>query len=291
VYSSAKSTSNRATQSDDDPPFLHQFFERIVDRWPERVAVDVPPGVERPDRRLITYRELERQSNALARFLRTFVTKECVVAILLPRRSEHLYSTQLAVLKAGAAYTCIDPAFPYEQLRDILEDSEAVVLLTDEEGFASAERSGFARERVFDVARLIDQAGSAVASAPPPSWLSPSSLAYIIYTSGTTGRPKGVMIEHAAIANLVSADLDEFDLSPDDRVGQNSSPAYDSSVEEIWFAFAAGATLVVMDDDTTRLGPDLVPWLRHERITVFCPPPTLLRTTGCEHPAAALPNL
>ena len=291
MYSNVKSTSNRATQSDEDPPFLHQFFERIVERWPERIAVDVPPGVERPVRRLITYWELERQSNALACFLRTFVTGECVVAVLLPRRSEHLYSSQLAVLKAGAAYTCIDPAFPGEQLRYILEDSEAVTLLTDSEGLASAERSGFARERMFDVVKLIDQAASAVVAPPAPSWLSPSSLAYIIYTSGTTGRPKGVMIEHAGIANLVSADLDEFDLSPDDRVGQNSSPAYDSSVEEIWFAFAAGATLVVMDDDTTRLGPDLVPWLRHERITVFCPPPTLLRTTGCEHPEAALPDL
>jgi non-ribosomal peptide synthetase-like protein len=291
VNSIAKSQSNRIVQSDEDPTFLHHFFERTARQWPERLAVDVPPGIERPDRRLITYRELERQSDALACFLRTFVTGECVVAILLPRRSEHLYSSQLAVLKAGAAYTCIDPAFPGEQLRDILEDSEAVTLLTDNEGLASAELSGFERERVFDVVKLIDQAGSAVIAPPPPSWLSPSSLAYIIYTSGTTGRPKGVMIEHAGIANLVSADLDEFDLSPDDRVSQNSSPAYDSSVEEIWFAFAAGATLVVMDDDTTRLGPDLVPWLQRERITVFCPPPTLLRTTGCEHPKAALPDL
>src|SRR5262249_2655818 len=58
-----------------------------------------------------------------------------------------------------------------------------------------------------------------------------------------------------------------------------------------WFALAAGATLVVMDDTTTRLGPDLVPWLRRERITLFCPPPTLLRATGCDHPDLELPEL
>lgn len=279
------------TSQAEDPSLLHGFFERAAELWPERLAVDVPPAPGRPTRRLITYRELERLCDVLARLLSTFITGECVVAILLPRRTEHLYSSQLAVLKAGAAYTCIDPTFPDEQLRDILEDSEAVAMLTDHDGLARARRAGFASGRVFDVAELMTQAGSGVVPPPPPSWLTPRSLAYIIYTSGTTGRPKGVMIEHGSVANLVGADRREFELSPDDRIGQSSSSAYDSSVEEIWLAFAAGATVVVMDDETTRLGPDLVPWLRRERITVFCPPPTLLRTTGCEDPIEALPDL
>src|SRR5262249_49424453 len=120
----------------------------------------------------------------------------------------------------------------------------------------------------------------AVAPLTPAAWLTPRSLAYVIYTSASTGRPNGVMIEHAGIANLIRGDLGTFPVAPDDRVGQNSSCAYDSSLEEIWMALAAGATLVVMDDDTTRMGPDLVPWLRKERITIFSPPPTLLRTTG-----------
>ncbi len=276
---------------DKDPDLLHRVFERTANRWPERTAVDVPPGIGRPERRLITYRELQCASDTLARFLGAFATGECVVAILLPRRSELLYTSQLAVLKAGAAFTCIDFAFPDQQVRDILEDSEAVALLTDAEGLVWASRAGFLPDRVFDVAHLIGPAGSAISAPPEPEWLLPSSLAYLIYTSGTTGRPKGVMIEHAGICNLVRADLDDFHLSTDDRVGQNSSPAYDSSVEEIWFAFAVGATLVVMDDDTTRLGPDLVGWLRRERLTVFCPPPTLLRSTGCVHPETALPDL
>jgi len=121
--------------------------------------------------------------------------------------------------------------------------------------------------------------------------VAPERLAYLIYTSGTTGRPKAVMIEHRAIANLVADDLARWGIGPADRVAQNSSVAYDSSVEEIWFALAAGATLVPMDDATVRLGPDLVDWLRRERITVFCPPPTLLRATGCLEPARELPGL
>src|SRR5262249_37485817 len=87
-------------------------------------------------------------------------------------------------------------------------------------------------------------------------------------------------IEHGSIANLVRADFEAFPISPEDRVGQNSSCAYDSSVEEVWMAFVASATLVVMDDETTRLGPDLIPWLRRERVTVFSPSPTLLPSAG-----------
>src|SRR5207249_5118184 len=96
---------------------------------------------------------------------------------------------------------------------------------------------------------------------------------------------------HVGVANLVRDYFATAPVEPEDRVGQNSSCAYDSSVEEIWSALAAGATLVVMDDDTTRLGPDLVPWLRAERITIFSPPPTLLRSTGCNNPEKELPLL
>ncbi len=287
----AQPTSPSLSHDADGPLFLHQFFERACQRWPDRPALDVPPGSGRPTRRVLTYAELGRQADALANFLRRFVAGECVVAILLPRSSEHLYLSQLAVLKAGAAYTCIDPTFPDEQVRAILADAEAVALLTDDAGLARAAGFGFDHQRMFEVAALMAQPSDLKTASSPLQPLTPHSLAYLIYTSGTTGRPKGVMIEHCSIVNLVGSDLEEFQLSPEDRVGQSSSPAYDSSLEEIWLAFAAGATVVVMDDETTRLGPDLIPWLRRERITVFCPPPTLLRATGCHDPAAALPLL
>src|SRR5215475_4361831 len=87
------------------PTLLHHFFERAARRWPDRVAIDVPPKPHSP-RRTITYARLDRLADALARKLREFVSGECVVAILLPRDSEHIYLAQLAVLKAGAAYNC-----------------------------------------------------------------------------------------------------------------------------------------------------------------------------------------
>ena len=270
---------------------LHHFCERAARRWPGRTALDIPPGNGRPGRALVTYAELDRQSDAVARALRAFVDAECVVALLLPRNSPQLYASQLAVLKAGAAFTSIDPASPDGRIRHILQDSGAAVLLTDSQHLARATSAGNSSRRILNVADLIDRAQEPLAPSPPPPWLTPDSLAYVIYTSGTTGLPKGVMIEHRSIANLVAANIEEFGLSPDTRVGQSSSPAYDSFLEETWLAFAAGATAVVLDDDTTRLGPDLIPWLRRERIHVLSPPPTLLRATECVDPEAQIPDL
>jgi len=281
-------------ESAGEPALLHQFFERSARRWPDWPALEVPPGSGRPNRRIVSYEELDRQSNMLADHLASIITEERVVAILLPRTSQYLFASQLAVLKAGAAYTCIDTGSPDEQVRDILRDSEAVALLTDDEGRSRANSFGYDFEKAFDVEEIVsrvDDRTSASLDSSTRDWLTPNSLAYVIYTSGTTGRPKGVMIEHRSITNLVASDIAEFNLKPGDRVAQNSSSAYDSSIEETWLALAAGATAVILDDETVRLGPDLVDWLRRERINVLCPPPTLLRTLGCENPETDLPDL
>ena len=285
------------TKGDADRGLLHEFFRQSARRWPDRVAIEVPPGGGRPDRSLTTYAELDSSSDALAAILRPFIPGECVVAILLARNSPWLYAAQLAVLKAGAAYTCLDPMFPEERVRVILDDARPVALITDADGVDRTQAAGMAPSRIVRVGDVPFHDAPSASRMPIPEECkqevepAPGSLAYIIYTSGTTGRPKGVMIEHGSIANLVASDLVEFELSSDDRVAQGSSAAYDSSVEEIWLAFAAGAALVVMDEETSRLGPDLIPWLQREEITVFCPPPTLLRATGCENPETALPKL
>ncbi|MEN9813290.1 MAG: hypothetical protein RL479_1976, partial [Verrucomicrobiota bacterium] len=293
-----------------EPALLHGFFERAARRWPGQVAIDVPPGPGRPARVTLTYAELDAAADTVAAALRELVRGEAVVAILLPRSHWDLYAAQLGTLKAGAAYTCLDPAFPDARLAELLADSAAVAVLTNPVGAARLRLLGDQRP-LLDVQAQVASApkGSGrellppLAPAPglgeassdsrpdPLPAVAPERLAYLIYTSGTTGRPKAVMIEHRSVANLVADDLARWGIGPADRVAQNSSVAYDSSVEEIWFALAAGATLVPMDDATVRLGPDLVDWLQRERITVFCPPPTLLRATGCTDPARALPGL
>jgi non-ribosomal peptide synthetase-like protein len=269
---------------------LHEIFDRTAQSVPGETAIEIPPAGSVPRRRF-TYAEVDALANALAARLAPFVTGEGVVAILLPRRDHLLYVAQLAVLKAGGAYTCIEPGLPAERARFILEDSQAVTAIVSPETRGLLAGLAFPADRTVTVEDGPVPTGSASAPPPRPPWLSPATLGYVIYTSGTTGQPKGVMVEHHSIVNLVLSDVEAFGLGPRDRVGQSSSAAYDSSVEEIWLAFGAGATLVLMDDDVVRLGPDLAPWLRAERIGVFCPPPTLLRMCACDDPERDLPDL
>jgi len=266
-------------------PLLHLIFEATADRFADRVAVEIPPGHGRTGRVRVTYAELENRANAVARAVRAGAAPDAVVAVLLPRDTWLLYAAQLGVLKAGAAYTCIDPTTPDGHLLRILGDAAPVAVVTNAEGRHRLAGLG------CQLPPLIDPADAPAGDRLPPSPADRDPLAYVIYTSGTTGEPKGVMIPHRGVVNLVTANVGYFGLTPDDRVGQCSSPAYDSSVEETWLAFAAGATLVPLDDATARLGPDLVPWLRAERVSVLCPPPTLLRVTGCADPARELPAL
>jgi non-ribosomal peptide synthetase-like protein len=265
---------------------LPLFFEQAVARWPDAVAVDVPPGTGRLERQTITYTQLHQRAARLAAAIHDAVgAAERVVAILLPRTSALPYLAQLAVLTSGSAHVCIDVAFPDRQLSEILRDSRAALLLTDGHGARRARQTGYAGP----VMRLDQPLPPSTGRLPRPA--APEGIAYLIYTSGTTGRPKGIVIAHRSIANLVATDAAEFGLGPGDRVAQSSSMAYDSSVEEVWLALSSGAALVLLDDETVRLGPDLVPWLCRERITALCPPPTLLRTAGCTDPARALPDL
>ena len=232
----------------------------------------------------VTYAEVDNEGWRIARLLSPLVNRECVVAVLLSRTSPLLFAAQLGVLRAGAAFVCLDEACPPERLAFLLEDLDAVAVLCEEDGAARI-------RQVRPQQAVVDVRAIAPAVDVAPDWLTPSSLAYLIYTSGTTGRPKGVMIEHRSIVHLVQQGLAYFDLGPKDRCVQVSAPVYDSSLEETWLPLAAGATVVVADDATTRLGPDFLPWLREQRATVLMPTPTLLRMTGCKDPAREVRDL
>ena len=288
-------TNMRTSEEGSNPPppprpdrvwLLHELFERSAERFPDRVALDIPPGLSRLRRIRVTYRALLQRSLDVASAVAPLVGRDAVVAIMLPRYDADLYAAQLAVLRSGAAFTCIDPTFPDDHLAQVIRDAGAVALITDTAGRRRCEAAGIAVPAIIDPNAL----GEGLQTGIGPSTTG-ADLAYVIYTSGTTGQPKGVMIEHASIATLIAAGMSYFGLDENARVAQCSSPAYDSSIEETWLAFSVGAALVLLDDDTVRLGPDLTPWLARERITVLCPTPTLLRTTGCLDPAAELPDL
>ena len=224
-----------------DVRLLHTLFELQAGRTPNAIALEVPPRRAGETRERFTYAELDGRADELAGRLAAWVDRECVVAVLLPRAGVELWAAQLAILKAGAAWTCIEPDTPAERLRFLLEDSRAVAVVAGEDQRSRLRAVGFPEERIVPpvMAREASPQGRRAAGGapPPPEWLGPGTLAYVIYTSGTTGRPKGVMIEHRSAANLVRSDSTYFGLGPGDRVAQTSSASYDSSVEEVWLAW------------------------------------------------------
>ncbi|MCU0866746.1 MAG: amino acid adenylation domain-containing protein [Planctomycetes bacterium] len=264
---------------------LNDLFARSVAAHGERPAVDVPPGTGRPARQVVTYRELAAMAEAIAARLRELVQPEAMVVLLLPRSSPWSFAAQLAVLQVGGAHVGVDASFPDAHLRHIVADAKAVAVITDATAAARCRGLGVPVIELPLAATAVAEPDAAMAAA------NGDRLAYAIYTSGTTGVPKGVLIEHRGAVNLITQGVARFALGPGDRIAQGSSFAYDSSIEETWLALASGATVVVLDDETVRSGPDLVPWLRRERVTVFCPPPTLLRAMDVAKPRDELPDL
>ncbi len=276
---------------------LHEFFARAASTHPGRRAIEIPLDTGRGGRRGpspaesagTTYAELDAEANRVRDLVEPFVNGECVIAIFLPMSSPLVYAAQLGVLRAGAAFVCLDVAFPEDHVRFVLGDSGAVAALTDASGSVALRGGALEDARILDAAAAPSP--ESTSSGSPPAWLNGDSLAYVIYTSGTTGRPKGVMVEHRSAVHLIEQELAYLEITPDDRCVQVSSPAYDSSIEESWVPLAAGATVIVAGSDVVRLGPDLIPWLTGVRATVLMPTPTLLRMTSCEDPQSDLPDL
>lgn len=250
------------------PIRLFDLFEAQVDLNPDRIAVECGSLQ-------MTYRELDESANQLARHLCSLgVTAESCVAFWLPRSTE-VYVTLLGILKSGAAYVPLDAEYPADRVTYILNDSGSRIVITTPE---YADRLvGFAGTIL-----LIDFDWPTIAMQPKTrlirdtSEFGPQNLCYVIYTSGSTGKPKGVQIEHRNAVHLARTEAARFAIQPEDRVYQGFSIAFDASVEELWLAWCAGATLVAATSQMIHAGPDLPRQLTELGVTVLSCVPTLL---------------
>ncbi len=247
---------------------LHELFELLAAGNPDAIALDCQ-GAQ------MTYGQLEARGNQIARFLRKCgIRRGDCVGLLIPRSME-VYAALLGILKAGAAYVPLDPDYPAERVGFILSDSRAVAVVTTEE--LASKAAGFGGKTVrVDAQRDEIACMDAGRLGREETDASPQDLCYVIYTSGTTGRPKGVEIEHRSVCYLVRAEAKIFRVVPEDRVFQVASIAFDASVEEIWLAFFAGATLVVATAEMAHSGPELSRILAGVGVTVLSCVPTLL---------------
>ncbi len=211
-------------------PLLHRWFEARVARGPERTALAW--GDER-----VSYGELSRRANRLARRLRARgVGPDAIVGIAMDR-SAGLIAAILAVLKAGGAYLPLDPDAPAERTALMLKDADAALVLADERTAAGLAALGAPVLRVDEPGEGEDD-GDLVGGAGA------DHLAYVIFTSGSTGRPKGVMVSHRAACGTLAWRLETFALTPEDRILQNIAVTFDPSIWQIFGALLSGAELL-----------------------------------------------
>jgi amino acid adenylation domain-containing protein len=226
----------------------------------------------------LSYYELNRRANRLAWHLRGLGAGPEVLAALCIERSLDMAVGILGIMKAGSAYMPLDPAYPRERLSYLLDDAGAAILLTQEKLAASLPQT---RAKVVCLDRDAAQWDFAPANNLP-QLCEPLNPAYVIYTSGSTGRPKGVAITHASLTNLACAQRRAFGLTADDRVLQFSSISFDQSLEEIFPAWIAGATLVLLPPSIRESLIDFMDFVDHSRLTVLNLPTAFWRHLTAE---------
>ncbi|MCV9951204.1 non-ribosomal peptide synthetase [Paenibacillus sp. BT-177] len=261
---------------------IHGLFEEQAELYPDNVAAVM-------NERQLTYRELNERSNRLARKLReTGVEADQLVAILAERSLDMVVGI-LAILKAGGAYVPVDPDYPEERIRFMIEDSGAPLLLIQKHLHEKTDFAG-TRLELDDFVwgdRGADSEGALDASNLEPI-SGPGNLAYVIYTSGTTGRPKGTLIEHKNVVRLLFNDKNLFDFGPSDTWTLFHSFCFDFSVWEMYGALLYGGKLVIVPPLIAKSPADFLELLGHEQVTILNQTPTyfyqLLREVLADHP-------
>jgi amino acid adenylation domain-containing protein len=246
---------------------LSEDLTRIVARQAELnpAALAVEDGSAR-----LSYKELDEQSNALARRLQASGAGPETLVGVYAGRSAGTVVALLAVLKAGAAYLPLDPRYPQGRVRFMLEDARVRLLLADE---------SLLEELPETEAEVIPfgAAGWAEGESRPhelSARVSPSNLAYVIYTSGSTGVPKGVQISRRSLLNLVRWHQRAFEVTAADRATLLASVGFDAAVWELWPYLCAGASLHIVPEEARSDAGRLRGWLAREEITVsFMPTP------------------
>ncbi|MEU5106527.1 MULTISPECIES: amino acid adenylation domain-containing protein [unclassified Streptomyces] len=265
-----------------EPP-LYERFEARVAAVPDHPALLF-------EGRTTSYRELDQRANRLARALvARGAGPDRLVAIALPRSPEMVVAV-LAVLKSGAAYLPIDPAYPADRIVSMVEDARPVLALTDREVARAVPGLAAAPHLLLD-----DPSAQAEIGALPADDLRPHErraapraghTAYVIYTSGSTGRPKGVVVPLGAFANFLAETSRLLDLGADDRLVSVTTFGFDIANLEIFVPLLSGATLVLAPPATVRDPQALAALLVESRATVMQATPTLWHALVAGHPGA-----
>ncbi|MBT8211885.1 MAG: AMP-binding protein, partial [Acidimicrobiia bacterium] len=242
---------------------LAEAFERQAAETPDGVAVTFRDAS-------LSYADLNRRSNQVAHALIERGAGPDVLIGLAMRRSLDLLVGILAILKSGAAYLPLDPNYPPDRIRYMVEHAGAPIVLTQQE---VADSLPAGSGSVLCIGEIDDRGDS----ENPAAATDPDSLAYVMYTSGSTGKPKGVEIPHRNVLRLMAATEPWFGFTPADVWTLFHSYAFDFTVWEIWGALLYGGRLVIPEHDVTRSPRAFLQLLESEAVTVLNQTPSAFR--------------
>jgi amino acid adenylation domain-containing protein len=264
---------NDSKQSLTDCNSVLQLFQRQAAERPDAIALTWHG-------RHVTYEELNIRATTIARALRVSTASSGMRVGICADRSADLVAALVGAMKAGAAAVPLDPAYPEERLAFMMADAELHVVLTQT----------WLRNRVLHTGAhviCLDEPFQAPFLDDGPSAHAPENIAYVIYTSGSTGMPKGVLIEHGSLSNVIAAQVRAWDVQTDSRVLQFASLSFDAAMSEIFMALTAGACLCLASREELLPGPPLARTLQTQRITIVTLPPSTLAAL----PLKPLPDL
>jgi amino acid adenylation domain-containing protein len=256
---------NRSLPSEPETKGVCGLFEQWADRTPQAAAAFFQNNQ-------LTYGELNRRANQLAHHLLDLrIGREKTVAICLEQTLDYLVAI-LAVLKAGGAYVPMDPSYPVDRLRFILEDAGADVLVTH--GNLLGRLPSYQGRLI-----RLDEDGSTIARFPtanPQTPHEPNGLAYVIYTSGTTGRPKGTLLQHRSLSTFVDKCVRDFRVGPETRFTQFFSFTFDGSIIDTFTALCSGGSICLIPRDVAKSPSDLNQEMRRLQVTHAIITPSML---------------
>jgi surfactin family lipopeptide synthetase C len=229
----------------------HQQFEAQVELTPEAIAIEYNP-VDQPPTTL-TYAQLNHHANQLAHHLLSFdLEPETPIAIYLDR-SPNILIALLAILKVGASYLPLDPSYPSDRLNFMLSDSRATILISDRQTMDHVQ-TPVKLDDHLNLIFLEPEAFQQYSTQNPNRLIPTNHRAYILYTSGSTGLPKGVQIEHSALANFLYAMQRELGLTREDKLLAVTPLSFDIAALELFLPLATGATILLAPQAILRDG-------------------------------------
>ena len=245
----------------DDPTTLghcvHKLFEHAADRYADKTALSCTT-------KELSYRDLNARANRLALLLARWGIARGDLVVVALDRSLNLVAALLAVLKTGAAYVPLDPSFPLERIRHMMEDAQPKLIVTCD---TIRDALSSWKELFVNIDVVHDTSNTDVGNLKAD--VQTDDLAYVIYTSGSTGKPKGVEVSHGAVSNLLLSMRQDPGCGDSDRLLAVTTVSFDIAVLELFLPLICGATTVIAQEHEVADAGALLGLIEYHRVGIM----------------------